>query len=121
MKKAELKKILKDKEIPYFSYWSEQRLFDLAGEHNLLPPKKENPKKKKREDPEKPKYVNYERLKDIRHTPIKVVLKNVITEEEHTFPSIYKAAQFIDKSPQTIRHWGRKRGIWNDTYLVRLE
>ena len=40
MKKSELKKILKDKEIPYFSYWSKQRLIDLAGEHNLLPPKK---------------------------------------------------------------------------------
>ena len=121
MKKAELKKILKDNEIPYFSYWSKRRLFDLAGEHNLLPPEKEKPKKKKREDPEEPKYVNYERLKHIRHTPTKVVLKDVKTEEEHTFPSIYKAAQFIDKSPQTIRHWGRKNGVWNDTYRVTLE
>ena len=121
MKKSELKKILKDKEIPCFSYWSKQRLIDLVGEHNLLPPKKEKPKKKKREDPEKPKYVNYERVKHIRSTPIKVVLKDVNTEEEHTFPSIYKAAQFIDKSPQTIRHWGRKKGIWNDTYQVTLE
>ena len=116
MKKAELKKILKDNEIPYFSYWSKRRLFDLAGEHNLLPPKK-----KGREDPEKPKYVNYERLKHIRSTPTKVVLKDVNTEEEHIFPSIYKAAQFIDKSPQTIRHWGQKMGVWNDTYRVRLE
>ena len=49
MNKAELKKILKDNEIPYFSYWSKQRLFDLVGEHNLLPPKKE-----KQEEPEKP-------------------------------------------------------------------
>ena len=115
MKKAELKKILKDNEIPYFSYWSKQRLFDLAEEHNLSPPKKE------RENPEKPKYVNYEHLKHIRSSPIKVVLKDVNTEEEHTFPSIYKAAQFIDKSPQTIRHWGQKMGVWNDMYRVRLE
>ena len=120
MNKSELKKILKDKEIPYFSYWSKQRLIDLAREHNLLPTKKEKPEKKKREEPEKPKYVNYERLKHIRSAPIKVVLKDVNTEEEHTFPSIYKAAQFIDKSPQTIRHWGRKKGIWNDTYQVTL-
>ena len=119
MKKAELKKILKDNEIPYFSYWSKRRLFDLAEEHNLLPPNKEN--LKKLEDPGKPKYVNYERLKHIRSSPIKVVLKNVNTEEEHIFPSIYKAAQFIDKSPQTIRHWGQKMGVWNDTYRVRLE
>ena len=120
MNKSELKKILKDNEIPYFSYWSKRRLFDLAGEHNLLPLKKEKPEKEKQEEPEKPKYVNCERLKHIRSTPIKVVLKDVNTEEEHTFPSIYKAAQFIDKSPQTIRHWGRKKGIWNDTYQVTL-
>ena len=117
MNKAELKKILKDNEIPYFSYWSKRRLYDLVEEHNLLPLKKE---KEKQEEPEKPKYVNYERLKHIRSTPIKVVLKDVNTEEEHQFPSIYKAAQFIDKSPQTIRHWGRKKGIWNDTYQVML-
>ena len=51
MKKAELKKILKDNKIPYFSYWSKQRLFDLAGERNLLPPKKENPKKRNEKTP----------------------------------------------------------------------
>ena len=83
MNKAELKKILKDNKIPYFSYWSKQRLFDLVEEHNLLPPKKE-----KQEEPEKPKYVNYERLKHIRSMPIKVVLKDVNTEEEHRLPSI---------------------------------
>ena len=120
MNKSDLKKILKDNEIPYFSYWSKRRLIDLVGEHNLLPPKKEKPEKEKREEPEKPKYVNYERLKHIRSTPIKVILKDVNTEEEHTFPSIYKAAQFIDKSPQTIRYWGRKKGIWNNTYQVTL-
>ena len=41
MKKADLEKILTDNEIPYFSYWTRQKLMDLAGEHNLLPPKKE--------------------------------------------------------------------------------
>ena len=58
MNKSELKKILKDNEIPYFSYWSKRRLIDLAGEHNLLPPKKEKPEKEKQEEAEKPKYVN---------------------------------------------------------------
>ena len=48
MNKAELKKILKDNEIPYFSYWSKRRLFDLVEEYNLLPPKKE-----KQEEPER--------------------------------------------------------------------
>ena len=122
MKKADLKKILKDNKIHYFSYWGKQKLMDLAGDHNLLSPQKEKPKKKKtQEDPGKPKYVNYERLKHIRHTPTKVILKDVKTEEEHQFPSIYKAAQFIDKAPQTIRHWGQKKGVWNDAFQVTLE
>ena len=118
MKKADLRKILKDNEIHYFSYWGKQKLKDLAGDHNLLPPKKEKPKKKSQEDSGEPKYVNYERLKHIRYTPTKVILKDVKTEE---FPSIYKAAQFIDKAPQTIRHWGQKNGVWNDAYQVTLE
>ena len=121
MKKADLEKILTDNEIPYFSYWTRQKLMDLAGEHNLLPPKKEKPREKALEDPEKPKYENYERLKHIRFTPTKVVLKDIKTEEEHRFPSIYKAAQFIDKAPQTIRHWGQKKGVWNDAFRVTLE
>ena len=121
MKKADLRKILKDNEIHFFSYWGKQKLKDLAGDHNLMPPKKEKPKKKPQEDSGEPKYVNYERLKHIRHTPTKVILKDVKTEEEHQFPSTYKAAQFIDKSLQTIRHWGQKKGIWNDAYQVTLE
>ena len=36
-------------------------------------------------------------------------------KKKNTYPSIYKAAQFLDQSPQTVRYWGRKRvfGIKN--------
>ena len=27
-----------------------------------------------------------------------------------TYPSIYKAAQFLDQFPQTVRYWSRKKG-----------
>ena len=88
---------------------------ELAKINDLLPPKIEEPKKEVEE--EKPKYVNYERLKNIRHTPIKVILEDVETKEKKKkkkpYPSIYKAAQFFYQSPQTVRYWGRKKGIWN--------
>ena len=63
---------------------------------------------------------NYERLREIRSNPIKVIIKDIETEEERTFPSLYKAAQFIDKSPQVIRHWGKKGGVWNNKYKIML-
>ena len=109
----ELIKLLKKNRIHFYTYWSKQKLIELAKINDLLP--KEELKE------EKPKYVNYERLKNIRYTPTKVILKDVETEEEHTFPSIYKAAQFIDKSPQAIRYWGNKTGVWNKKYKVIIE
>ena len=109
----DLRKLLKDNGIHFFTYWTKQRLIDLAKINDLLP--KEEPE----EEPQK--YVNYERLKNIRHTPTKVILKDVETEEEHTFPSIYKAAQYIDKSPQVIRYWGKKNCVWNEKYMICLE
>ena len=92
---------------------------ELAKINDLFPPKIEVPKKEVEE--EKPKYVNYERLKNIRHTPIKVILEDVETKEKKTYPSIYKAAQFLDPSPQTVKYWGRKKGIWNKKYRIITE
>ena len=36
-------------------------------------------------------------------------------KKKKTYPSIYKAAQFLDQSPQTVRYWGKRRvfGIKN--------
>ena len=116
MNVEELKKILKENKIHFYSYWNKQKLLELVKINDLLPPKIEEPKEE-----EKPKYVNYDQLRNIRHTPIKVIIEDIETKEEKTFPSIYKAAQFIDKSPQTLRHWGRKKGIWNNKYRIIIE
>ena len=51
----ELKKLLKDNNIHFSSYWSKKKLLELAKINNVLP--EEKPKI------EDPKYVNYERLK----------------------------------------------------------
>ena len=103
----DLRKLLKENRVQFFSYWSKQKLIELAKINDLLPKEEEEPKE------ENQKYVNYERLKTIRQTPAKVILKSVETEEEHTFPSLFKAAKFIDRSPQVIRYWGKNKGIWN--------
>ena len=45
----EIKKILKENKIRFFSYWDKKRLIALANEHDLLP--KKELEKEKRKDP----------------------------------------------------------------------
>ena len=40
----ELKAILKEHKIHFYSYWNKKRLLDLANENKLLPGKREDPK-----------------------------------------------------------------------------
>ena len=116
MNTEELKKLLKENGVHFYSYWSKNKLLDLAKINKLIPePEPEEPK------PEVPKYVNYERLRNIRNSPISVKLIDIETKEEKTFPSIYKASQYLDKCPQTIRHFGKRKGIWNNKYQIITE
>ena len=106
----ELKKLLKENKIHFYSYWGKKKLIALVNEHNLLP--------KTELEGEKSKDVKYDRLKTIKQNPKKVMLEDVKTGEIKTFPSIYKAAKFIDQAPQTITYWGKKEGAWNNKYRV---
>ena len=115
MNTEDLKKLLRKNGIHFYSYWSKPKLIDLAKINNLLPEPKPEPEK------ETLKFVNYERLRNIRNSPVSVKFIDVETKEEKTFPSIYKAAQFLDKCPQTIRHFGKKKGIWNNKYQIITE
>ena len=113
----DLKKLLRENGIHFYSYWSKPKLIDLAKINNLLP----EPKPKPEPEKETPKFVNYERLRNIRNSPVSVKFIDVETKEEKTFPSIYKAAQFLDQCPQTIRYFGKKKGIWNNKYQIITE
>ena len=117
MNTEDLKKLLRENGIHFYSYWSKPKLIDLAKINNLLPEPKPEPEPEK----ETPKFVNYERLRNIRNSPVSVKFIDVETKEEKTFPSIYKAAQCLDKCPQTIRHFGKKKGIWNNKYQIITE
>ena len=114
MNTEDLKKLLKENGVHFYSYWSKQKLIDLAKINKLIP----EPEPETEPKPEIPKFVNYERLRNIRNSPVSVKLIDVETKEEKTFPSIYKASQFLDKCPQTIRHFGKKKGIWNNKYQI---
>ena len=117
MNTEELKKLLKENRVHFYSYWGKNKLIDLARINKLIPePEPEQP-----EEPETPKNVSWQRLKIIRNSPISVKLIDIETKEEKTFPSIYKAAQYLDKSPQTIRHFGKRKGIWNKKYQIITE
>ena len=65
----DLRKLLKENGIHFFSYWKKQKLIEVAKINDLLPKQEEEPEE------EKQKYTNYERLKNIRHTPTKIIFK----------------------------------------------
>ena len=104
----ELKTLLKEKKIHFYTYWDKKKLTALANEHDLLPkPELEKEKSK------------YDRLKTIKQNPKKVMLEDVETSEIKTFPSIYKAAKFIDQAPQTSTYWNG--GVWKNKYKVVVQ
>ena len=109
----ELKTLLKENKIHFYSYWDKKRLINLVNENDLLP--------KIELEKEKSKDVNYNRLKTIKRNPRTVMLEDIETGEIKTFPSIYKAAKFIDQAPQTITYWGNREGAWNNKYKVVIK
>ena len=120
MNTEELRKLLKNNGMVAYSYWGKNKLIDLAKINNLLPePKPEEPEEP--EEPKQPENISWQRLKNIRKSPVKVKIIDIETGEEKIFPSIYKTAQFLDRSPQTIRHYGQRKGIWNKKYKIIIE
>ena len=122
MNTEELRKLLKNNGVVAYSYWGKNKLIDLAKINNLLPePKPEPEEPEEPEEPKQPENISWQRLKNIRKSPVKVKIINIETGEEKIFPSIYKTAQFLDRSPQTIRHYGQRKGIWNKKYQIIIE
>ena len=113
----ELRKLLKSNGICAYTYWGKDKLIELAKINNLLP-EPEEPKEP--EIPERKK-VSWQKLRNIRNSPVKVKLIDIETGEEKIFPSIYRTAKYLDKSPQTIRHYGNRKGIWKKKYRVITE
>ena len=109
--KRELKAILKEKKIDFYSYWDKKRLLALVNKHDLLP--------KKASEKEKIIYPKYDRLKMIKQNSRKVSQEDVETGKIKTFPSIYKAAKFIDRAPMTISNWDGE--VWENKYKAVVE
>ena len=120
MNTEELRKLFKKNGVVAYSYWGKNKLIDLAKINNLLPEPKPEPEPEP-EEPKQPENISWQRLKNIRKSPVKVKIIDIETGEEKTFPSIYKTAQFLDRSPQTIRHYGQRKGIWNKKYQIIIE
>ena len=108
MSTEELRKLKKSNGVCAYTYWGKDKLIELAKINNLLP-EPEEPKEP--EIPERKK-VSWQKLRNIRNSPVKVKLIDIETGEEKIFPSIYRTAKYLDKSPQTIRHYGNRKGIW---------
>ena len=86
-----MKALLKENKIHFYTYWDKKKLTAVANEQDLLP--------KPELEKEKSKDVKYDRLKLIKQNTKKVMLEDIETGEIKTFPSIYKAAKFIDQAP----------------------
>ena len=117
MNTKELRKLLKDNGVCAYTYWGKDKLIDLAKINHLLPEQKEETAEPEPE-PEEPENISWQKLKQIRKKPVSVKFIDVETKEVKAFDSIYKAAQYLDKSPQTIRHYGLKKGIWKKKYQI---
>ena len=121
MNTEELRKLLKENGVHFYSYWGKNKLIDLAKINKLIPEPEPKPEEPKEPKPETPKIVSWQRLKNIRYSPISVKLIDIETKEEKTFPSIYKAAQYLDECPQTIRHFGKRKAVFNNKYQIITE
>ena len=118
MNTKDLRKLLKDNGVCVYTYWGKDKLIDLAKINNLLPEPKPEPEPEPEEEIKEPKKVSWQKLKQIRNKPVNVKLIDVETGEIKVYPSIYKASQYLDKSPQTIRHYGQRKGVWNKKYQI---
>ena len=113
VKLPELREILRQNKIKGCSHYNKKQLIELLKGKGLLPEEPPKPEKPKKEiDP------RFTRLMTIRTNPKQVVLKNVETGNEITFPSIYKASQFINKSPRIITFWDGR--VWNNMYEISV-
>ena len=135
MNMKELRKLLKENRVCFYSYWNKDKLEDLARINKLIPEEEPEPKVEPKVEPktetkiEEPKVEevktskrpDYKRMRRIRNEPISVKFIDVVTKEEKVFPSIYKGAQFINKCPQTVAHYGRRKGIWDKKYQIIIE
>ena len=69
MNTEELRKLLKNNGVVAYSYWGKNKLIDLAKINNLLPEPEPEPEPK---EPETPKNISWQRLKNIRNSPVNV-------------------------------------------------
>ena len=120
MNTKELRKLLKDNGVCAYTYWGKDKLINLAKINHLLPEKEEPKPEEVAEEvaEEEPKKISWQKQKQIRNKPVNVKLIDVETKEVKNFDSIYKASQYLDKSPQTIRHYGLRKGVWKKKYQI---
>ena len=121
MNKEELRKLLKENRVHFYSYWGKNKLEDLAKINNLIPEPEPKPETEPEPKPEVSKRPNRERMRKIRNAPISVKFIDIEMKEEKIFPSIYKASQFLDKCPQTVALYGKKKAIWDKKYQIIIE
>ena len=113
IKLSELKEILYANKIKGYSHYTKKQLIEFLKERGMMSKEKPKPEKPKKEiDPK------YARLATIKNNTRRVTLKDIETEEELEFPSIYKAALFLKRNPYLILFWNGR--VWNNLYEIKI-
>lgn len=113
MRLPELREILRENKVKGYSHYNKKQLIELLKEKGLLPEELPHPV-----NPKKEINPRFARLKTIRTNPKRVVLKDIESGDEITFPSIYKASRFINQSPRIITFWNGR--VWKDKYEIKV-
>ena len=82
MSTEELRKLLKNNGVCAYTYWGKDKLIELAKINKLLPEPEPEPEP---EEPEIPKKISWQKLKNIRNSPVNVKLIDIETGEEKYF------------------------------------
>ena len=92
MNTEELRKLLKENGVHFYSYWGKKKLEDLANINKLIPEPEPEPETEPKQKVRK--YVSCERMRNIRNSPISVKFIDIETKEEKIFHLFIKHPNF---------------------------
>ena len=110
---TQLKEILKENQIKWYSHYTKSKLIDLLLKRRLISEKYETNKQVKAKKNIDPKYIF---LRQIHSNPKKVEIHDLETDKVDLYPSIYKAALALDQNPGVIGIYNGK--VWWKRYAI---
>ena len=118
MKLPELKSLLKQNNISGYSYLNKPAMITILLEKGILQQEDLDKEKIDKKPSLPPIDEKYHRLRYIRNQPRRVEIKDVITNEVKTYPSIYSAGRDHKQSSKSILQSNGK--LWRNRYEIKV-